>query len=641
RGDVAEAERLYRAVIGRDPDNVEALYNLAVIQLHAGRPAETVELLDRVLSCDPAVAPAHYLRGLALAALARHHEAILCYEAALGCDPYHAEAACNLGNVLQQLGRHDEALPWHRRAVSVNPDSAEAHNNLGNGYLALNKHADAVASYERALALKPGYAEAYNNLGLAFLAWNRRHDALVCLEKAVALAPDHGSALTNLGTVLCALDRAREAVPYLEKAAALQPRNVATHAHLGIALQSVGRHGEAFAHFKTAIAIDPGNAEVHGNLACAQRELGDKEAARRSFAAAIELAPRKMSFYRDLANTVTCAAGDPLLMSLEEIERDIGSLAAADQMELHFALSKAYDDTGDYARCFRHLIEGNALRRGSAEYDEAATLRRFDRVRETFTPRLLARVHGAGCPSDVPVFIIGMPRSGSTLVEQVLASHPGVHGAGEINDFELITAKLFQIEGRIDEFLVMCRDVTPAQLCELGTIYLDRIRGTAPRARRITNKMLSNFFFAGLIHMALPGARFVHTRRDPLDTCVSIFSKVFSAQQPHTYDLADLGRYYRAYESLMSHWRGVLPPESLLDVQYEEVVADLEGQARRIVAFCGLEWDDSCLAFHKTERPVRTASALQVRQPIYHNSVGRWRRYADQLGPLIEALARN
>jgi sulfotransferase family protein len=247
-----------------------------------------------------------------------------------------------------------------------------------------------------------------------------------------------------------------------------------------------------------------------------------------------------------------------------------------------------------------------------------------------FTGELMRSHEGRGERSCVPVFILGMLRSGTTLVEQILASHPKVFGAGEVDDFNKVIAAL--------HFPEVVSLMSGEQLRQLGASYVGGIRVAAPVVERITNKSPGNFRFTGLIHMMLPNARIIHTRRDPIDTCLSCFSKLFVGNHPYAYDLEELGRYYRAYEALMAHWRSVLPPNVMLEVQYEEVVADLEGQARRIVAHCGLEWDALCLAFHQTERPVRTASATQVRQPIYKSSVGRWRAYEPFLGPLLAEL---
>ena len=285
-------------------------------------------------------------------------------------------------------------------------------------------------------------------------------------------------------------------------------------------------------------------------------------------------------------------------------------------------MAKAYEDTAQFDRAFRHLLEGNSLKRAHVSYNEIETLAGMRQLEETFTCELIREWEGTGEQSSVPIFIVGMLRSGSTLVEQILASHPEVFGAGELKYFGRSVASMPEGQGISSADLQTGSCVPGGRLRDLGTRYLAELRRLAPDAIGITDKMPSNFLNLGLIHLALPNAAIIHTIRDPLDTCVSCFSKLFDDPQPHTYDLAELGRYYRSYRDLMAHWRRVLPPQRILDVHYEEVVRDLELVARRIVSHCGLQWDPKCLDFHLTKRPVRTSSALQVRQPLYKGSAG-------------------
>jgi Sulfotransferase family len=306
------------------------------------------------------------------------------------------------------------------------------------------------------------------------------------------------------------------------------------------------------------------------------------------------------------------------------------------RMALDFALGKAYADLKDYTRSFKHLLAANAAKRGAIAYDERATFALFDRIERVFSPELLNSRAGGGEPSDRPIFVLGMPRSGTTLDEQVLASHPAVHGAGELTTFrEALRA--------VSPPNTAYPDVVPfldqAAFGCIGAEYIKRLTALAAEAEHVTDKMPSNFLYAGLIHLALPNAVIIHAMRNPIDTCISCFSKLFKPGEQHfTYDLGEIGRYHLGYQRLMAHWRRVLPPGRILDVHYEDMVSDLEGQARRILAHCGLPWDERCLSFHETDRPVRTASAMQVRQPIYTSAVERWRVYEEFLGPLLSAL---
>ena len=262
----------------------------------------------------------------------------------------------------------------------------------------------------------------------------------------------------------------------------------------------------------------------------------------------------------------------------------------------------------------------------------------FDRIEAIFSRELIEKKSGGGDASPMPIFILGMPRSGTTLVEQIIASHPMVHGAGELQTLNDVAQTVRGSDGQPMSYPEFVSALDAPALRQIGARYIAAVRALAPEGARVTDKMPSNYYFAGLIHLALPNATIIHTIRDPVDTCISCFSKLFSAEQNHTYELGELGRYNSRYQRLMAHWRRVLPAGRILDVRYEDVVADLEGQARRIIAHCGLPWDDRCLAFHETDRPVRTASATQVRQPIYRSAVGRWRVYQQQVGPLLAEL---
>jgi Sulfotransferase family len=272
-------------------------------------------------------------------------------------------------------------------------------------------------------------------------------------------------------------------------------------------------------------------------------------------------------------------------------------------------------------------------------YDEAAAFALFDRIEATFTPALIRAKSGGGDQTKTPIFVIGMPRSGTTLVEQILASHPAVHGAGELKTLNDVVHSVRDAAGNALPYPESVPALDGAALRQIGRHYLAEVMKLAPAGKRVTDKMPSNYYLVGLIHLALPNAKIVHCMRDPIDTCVSCFSKLFTGEQVHTYDLVELGRYYRRYERLMAHWRRVLPKGRILDMCYEDVVADLEAQARRLIDHCELPWDDRCLDFHKTDRPVRTASATQVRRPIYNSAIGRWRVYQEELKPLLAALS--
>ena len=664
-----EAIACLQRAIDLKPDYAEAHHNLGTTLAALGRHEDACARYQKALAIKPAMAEAHYNFGNSLVALNRRDDAFRCYETAIALrpdyiaaimnlgiglasiqrneeaaarfarileiDPRNPEAHNNLGAVLQALGRNAEAIAHYDTALAIRPDYAEARFNLGNALVAMDRGEDAIAQYDAALAIRPAYAEAHYNRGNALKRLGRNEEAAAAYEATIALKPDYMEAYNNLGNALLDLRRYDEAVASFRRALALNPGAAEVHNNLGTALQALGRHDEALTHLDRALELKPRYGDAYTNRGNTLMEMGRLEEARHAFEAAIESDPRRPKFYRNLMDSKRFAAGDPHLAALQEMAKNLDAFDPEARSDLHFALGKALADAGDYAGSFRHLIEGNAVKRRSVAYNEAAVLEFLKSLALVFTREMIAAKEGRGNSSPLPVFIVGMPRSGTTLIEQILSSHPKVFGGGELSTLSDVMATFTGLDDALASSDPAAAD---AALRDVGTRYVEAVRALAPGAERITDKMPANFRLAGLIHLVLPNARIIHARRNPIDTCLSCFGRAFTGDQPFTYDLAELGRYYRAYDALMAHWRHVLPERTFLEVNYEDVVGDLEGQARRIVAHCGLDWDESCLQFHRTERLVRTASATQVRQPIYTTSVGRWRAYGELLRPLLTAL---
>jgi len=568
----------------------------------AGRLDKAEELYTGALQLDPANANALYLHGTVIFQTGRRDDGIEELGAAIALEPSNPHTHYNLGNALKECGRLGEAIDRYAEALRLKPDFPQALNNCGNALKEQGKLAEAIDSYAQALRLTPDYPEALNNLGNALREQGRLTEAAAAYAEALRLRPDYPQALYNLGNTLQDQDRPDAAIVCYRKALGLKPDYPDACFNLGAALTISGRLDEAY----------------------------------RAFEAAVGLSPRRGLFHRLLVDTGRVAPDSPRVRRMEELLSDREPLPEEDRMQLHFALGAAYADRGRREESFRHLLAGNLLKRSRIAYDEAATLTMFDRIRAVFTAELLGEGPRAGAPPGLPVFVVGMPRSGTTLVEQILASHPEIFGAGELMDLPNL-ANVLKSEG--DEVFPEALAVLPREkLATLAAAYLGGIRARAPSAARVVDKLPDNFLRIGLIRMALPEARIIHVRRDPVDTCLSCFSKLFTSQLHFLYDLAELGRYYRAYEKLMEHWRRVLAPGVMLEVRYEDVVNDLEGQARRLINHCGLSFDARCLAFHRAPRVVRTASAAQVRRPLYRGSVGRWRAFGDLARPLYDAL---
>jgi tetratricopeptide (TPR) repeat protein len=431
--------------------------------------------------------------------------------------------------------------------------------------------------------------------------------------------------------------RLREAVTLYERVLFLRPDHADAHTNLGQTLIDQGKHNEAMSHCERALAVNPDSPEAHNNLGFILKDRGEFDGAMGHFAKAIAIKPDFATAHFNRAELKIFHHGDTDLAALEALVRRDG-LSAEEGPLVHFALAKALDDIGDYGRAFEHLRKGNDLKRGQIDYDEKSEFRLFERISTVYDGALFDRFRGTGDPSPVPIFVLGMPRSGSTLIEQILASHPQIHGAGELRDLDTALSSVLSAVNPTVSYPECIPALAGDTFRRIGEAYLARLAILADRKARIVDKLPGNFLDIGLIRLILPNARIIHTVRDPIDTCVSCYSKLFAAGQYFSYDLGELGRYYRCYSALMAHWRSVLPPASILDVSYEDVVDDLEGQARRLIDYCGLPWDDRCLSFHKTIRPVKTASTVQVRQPLFRSSLQRWRRYQPSLGPLLQEL---
>ena len=676
-GFLADADDLTRRAVAAEPDNAEAVHMLGIVAHQSGKTADAIEHLRRAIAIKPDVALYHANLGEMCRLAGRLDEAVAAGRRALEINADYPGALSNLGIALFDQGKFEEALTHYDRALALQDNFAQAHSNRGNALQRLKRFAEAEQAYRRAVEMQPDFADAWNNLGTCLRELKRSEEAETVYRKALDFNPNNPDTLDNLALAVKDLDRLDEAADLMRRALVIESRSDKLHVHYATVLLDQKKVEEAaaataralaldagnhdavnlmgriafergdldasLAHYRRALALKPDLADAYNNMGNVLKELGQLQEAQDAYLQALRLDANVAGVYVNLADSKKFKPGDAHLAAMEALAAKTEGLSKNDRMQLDFGLGKAYADLKDYRRSFKHLLAGNKAKRESIVYDEPSTFALFDRIEEVFTRELIAKKSGGGDPSAMPIFVIGMPRSGTTLVEQIIASHPLVYGAGEL---QTLNDVILTVRGP-DGYTILYPEFVPAldgpALRQIGARYVAELRVLAAKngqanAAYVTDKMPSNYYFAGLIALALPNAKIIHTIRNPVDTCISCFSKLFSAEQNHTYDLGELGRYYKRYERLMGHWRRVLPAGRILDVRYEEVVADLDGQARRIIAHCGLPWNDRCLSFHETERPVRTASATQVRQPIYNSAVGRWRVYEDHLGPLLSAL---
>ncbi len=543
---------------------------------------------------------------LSVALLRQGKGALLALRKAAQLLPQDAETHGNLAAALQDQGQWAEALPCWRRVLELQPrnpaaltGAAAALSGLGCALRDRGERRRAAAAFSQAVELDPARAEHHLNLGNALLDLSRTEAAIDCYRQALALQPDHAAAHVSLSVALRLRRRAAEAEASCQAALTVNPRYVEGLTMLGELRADRGRFAEALELFERAIEIDATQPAAYCSIAAHRRMLPTDEA---------------------WLDGTTALLSKPLPLR--------------DAISVHYALGKYHDDVGRYAEAFDHYRQANDLsRRPEPARDGAQLSQRVDAViagcGAPFLGRAAVRASaGAGASasvSELPVFIVGMPRSGTSLVEQILASHPAVVGAGELKFWD-------------DAFGKFDADRSAQSVQRLAGEYLSRLPPRVDGVARVVDKMPANFLYAGLIHAVFPRARIIHMRRHPVDTCLSMYFQNFSGMGAYANDLGDLAHYYGEYVRITDHWRAVLPTSALLEVPYEALVADQESWTRRMLEFIGLPWDPACMEFQDTERVVITASKWQVRQKIHSASVGRRRHYEPWTGPLVQAL---
>ena len=686
------------ARVSNDPrptDAAEAHYLLAQTLEEQGQLERAAESLTRATTLRPGFADAHNDLGRVLLALGRTDAAVASCHRALELRPRFAAALGNLANAELARGALGAAIEGYRRVIALEPALAEAHRNLGSALIEAGEAEAGLEALRRAVQLRPDFAAAVTQLARALTVRGRAAEALPHYERLLA-HDRRPEALNDFGTLLSGLGRFESAAGCFREALATAPRDARLHANLGYVLHCLGDHCAAIDHSRRAIELDPRLPEGYLHLGNALLAINEMHAAEAAYRAGLEIAPEHAPLHtahamaeRALGRVDEAAASTRRALALRPDAADavalLGSLAidrgrfeeaeaqlrralalspdlpealigltavrkmtAADApwrdaavralsrglplahaIGLRHALGKYCDDLGEVDSAFEHHRRGHELARLSRPpYDRAATAARVTRTLTAFDRRALEELRPAGLATERAVFVLGMPRSGTTLAEQILASHSRVHGAGEVLFWQFAA----------DAELAAPAEQRAATITSLGRRYLELLEALPASAARVIDKLPSNFRNLGLIHAALPEARFIHLERNPLDTCLSIYFQGFSAAHAYASDLGDLAHYYREYRRLMAHWRATLPTQLLLEVPYEALVEDPERWSRRMLEHIGLAWEPRCLEFHRTDRPVLTASNWQVRQPISKGSIGRWRRYERQLAPLREAL---
>lgn len=657
----------YEACCGRDPAHLQRVREGAALH-QQGRLQEALSIYWQVLRQAPGHIDANQLLAVALHQGGRHAEAEGPLRAALALRPHHPVFHLNLSEILRALGRGDEAEAHLRQALALKPDYADAHYNLGNLLRERERHEEALRHYQQAVALAPEQANHWNNMGLQLLHLKRYGEALDTFQQAVAVQPGHVEALYNLATVQFMLGETESAWAVVKRCVAQAPGLAKAHQLYSQIGMMFGEYGQAVTALKRAVQLAPDDLDLLLQLAVfplpgadldqmlallAELRQRHAEPARVLLAQAMLLEKKgEVAQARELVLPLLGQAPHAVMIMarmcqdagerrqcieiLEGLLAGVGDgprVTMSSRMAIHFLLGDLYDKLGEYDSAFNSYSVANSLK--PAHYDDADMTARLREGLDFLSQGQWSALPRLAVDAPLPVFIIGMPRSGTSLAEQILASHPLVHGAGELGDISRMATAVIRHTGL--PYPQCLARVDAGSLAQLAASHRQLLRQLAgPGPLLVTDKMPNNFNYLPLIRLLYPEAPVIHCQRDPRDTCLSMYFQNFAGNHPFCYDLGHLGRYYGHYLRLMDHWRrlGI----SFLDLPYEELLEEPEEWVARILHYVGLPWDDRCLAFHESKRVVRTASYQQVRKPLYKSSRGRWQRYASHLGPLLIAL---
>ncbi|MCE9564162.1 MAG: tetratricopeptide repeat protein [Planctomycetes bacterium] len=674
RGQFGRAVTLIKKAVSLAPDAGTYYCNLAEACRMSGDNRGSLEAARKAIALIPHNPDAHNHLGLALQATGQFEEAVVAFKDAIELRPDFALAQNNLGGVYREMEKPDEALAAYREAVRLAPDLALALSNLGQSLLEKNEKDEAEKYCKEAVRLQPAFPEGLSNLGNVLRAKENLKDAKDCYRIALQMRPNVAMIHGNLGQALQQEGSLDEAIKCYEHAVALDSKSSRFESYLASAYAEKDDYERAIKHYRRALNLKPDFAEAHNGLGSVQHELGDFKAAIASFEESLRLKPdfadaysnlgaayaelgdmnKASAYYREALKHDPEYAGALAVIATHERDKtpieDINKMNEFLEREhltewkrstLHHGLAHYYDAKKEYKLAADHAAKGNAIRKelwirqgkgySSDDHSGFVTF-----LMKQFQPPFFERVKGWGLDTEVPVFVVGMPRSGTTLLEQILGSHPRVFGAGEMS----IAKDTFdQLPKWMDKQIApsLCiPDVTKEIIQKAGNEHMSHLRPLHPTADRIVDKMPDNYMWLGFLAAIFPKAKFIYSKRDLHDVAVSCWITNFK-QIRWASDQVDIANRIRNHMRLMEHWKKVLPVP-ILEIEYENTVEDLEGVARKMIDFVGLEWDPACLAFHESKRTVRTASLSQVRQPVYKRSVQRWKNYSEALKPLFDII---
>ena len=647
-------------------DSIEA----AIKAMKANRPLRAEEICRDYLEANPGCADHIRLLGHALQKQERFEEAEKQLRFGISIKPNFPHLHEDLGSVLAQQGRYEEAVTSLEKAVQLDPTQALAHKKLGQALAMAGRGEDADECFEDFFDKRPEEGEVaraanllrsghpdeaieifqtlirenpknVNAMRFLAVAWlegkEKMDDAEALLRRVVEIAPDYLAGWITLGLVQIERSRAVDAIDSYKQATRLSPKNPAGWGGLGNAYAAANYQDKSAEAYARAVSLSPKAPHLQMGYAHVLKTLGDQEAALKAYRAAIAGKPDFGEVYWSMANLKIFNFEDEEVAAMEhQLENE--ELTASAEIHFRFSLGKAYEDQKDHDKAWHYYHSGNQLQRMQVSYDSAEFQNRQNEIIEVFSKEFIEEHAGNGYEAADPILIVGLPRSGSTLVEQILASHSQVEGTSELPNLGKIAHSIGRYAKDNKQFPESARDLRGRDWRAYGKRYIEETRRHREEGTPFfTDKLPNNFSMIGFLHLVLPNARVINTRRHPYDSCLGAYKQLFGKGQNFTYDMWDLADYYGQYHKMVSHWHKVLPGK-MLDVHYEETVTDLEGQVRRILEHCGLPFEEQCLRFWETRRAVRTASSEQVRQPIYSGALGKWRLYEDHIGVWKEQL---
>jgi len=636
------AEQFYQQILDVAPNHFETLQRLGVTATQSGCYQAAIEFIGRAIQLNENVTIAHNNLGDAFLALRRIPEAIACFRRALELQPDCAILPIKLGDTLIAQGNLEEAIAVYRQGIAHQPERTEAYNRLANALLTTGRLHEADACCRKALELQPDDIEAHNQLGQVLQEMGNLDAALSWYRRGLQLNPQSALIHFNVARLFHVREQYSLALNHYQRATQLAPGFAQAHDGQGTIHYEIGELDQALAHYQEALRLRPDFAHTHCNTGIIHQERGEFDRAANSFREAIRLKPDCSEAFAHMASLLRSRLPDDDLVMIRHLAAK-PNLQDSKRSELYFSLALVDDARCDYAAASEDLRLANSLRlaehrRRGITYQSEQHDRFIAEMINVFTPSYFEHVKTLGVNSELPVFIIGLPRSGTTLTEQILACHSQVYSAGELglgwsafNDLREIA-----IRGLTKSTSIPNLDATLIE--QIANNCLDRLAALNGTALRITDKLPDNYLFAGLIATLFPRAKIIHCRRDMRDTAISCWMADF--RKVHwTNSFEDIASSFLAYERLMDHWHRTLPIP-ILNVDYEETVRDIERTAKRLVSWCGLDWEPACSAFHDHRRPVRTASVTQIRQAVYTSSVDRWKNYEPFLSPLFSLLPK-